>query len=422
MRTLCLLTLLLFAAPGFAQLVEAHFPDKTEAQVAADFEAGLPAFLDARLKEPLKPRIYMPLSRSETVYMQFTAIDNDSTTWQTLVRAVWSEQQVDYAWDVHGKTYSYKLKDIPTSEVAGWYRSRVRTPAELVSLACWLAGRNDLMSANARLAQLAEAKPELKADIDKWLCAKHGWSLPSEGLIVVVTHDLARNEDGRLLMTKEAADAHHKALDKQARDDFKVITKFDVKGKPGARRTRPEMRLALFESWCKRYAIRYANTATFANKRNKEEIDAVIAAVQADMVWIKDEGFKAERLGIDAKWAEAARAYELLLRADPYNTSLIEATAQAWHKAADVSDLGRKAEDKAAAARAGALYEELLAIYPRAMGYHNHAGLNFLAAGETRKAKAHHTEVMRRTDNRADLSDSDKQNREYAEKQLELIK
>ncbi|MCB9933851.1 MAG: hypothetical protein H6841_10570 [Planctomycetes bacterium] len=423
------LLLALFAAPLWAGLVETHFPGKSETDVAAEFEAGLPKLLTEGLSAVAKPRMYALVNKAE-VFVQLTAVEGEQTTWTTLVPTGWYAEQAEYAYDVYGKDYKFKLSELPPAGVAFWLRPQGRSAALIVSLACWLAAKGELMLADAELAALVpldgreKERETLKKEIDDWLCAKLGWSAPG-GLETIATHDLDHNEDGWLLLSKEAAAEHFKDLDKEAKKAFKELEKLqgaDVKSKPGQRKNSPGMRLAILEKYIQRWERRYTGTAFLAKKGAKEDLEAMLEAVKADMAWIETEKYKAERFGIDGDWNAAARAYDQMQRADPLNPDVVIWTAEAWSKAAKITDGGRKADDPAAAKRAAGLYEQLLAIFPKAMGYHNHAGLNWLAAGDKGRAKEHHEEVIRRTDGIKDLSESDKKNREFAEGQLKLMK
>jgi hypothetical protein len=423
------LLLALFAAPLWAGLVETYFPGKSESDVAAEFEAGLPKLLTAGLSEVEKPRMYAPVGKTE-VYVQLTAVDKDQTTWTTLVPTGWYAEKAEYAYDVYGKDYNFKVSELPPEGVAFWLSPKGRSQSLIVSLACWLAGKGKPMLADAELAALVpldgreKEREALKKEIDEWLCAKLGWSAP-DGLETIATHDLEHNEDGWLLLTKELAAEHFKNLDKEAKKAFKDLEKLqggDLKSKPGQRKASPGLRLAILEKYIERWERRYTGTAFMARKGAKEDLQAMLDAVKADMAWIETEKFKAERFGLDGDWAGAGKAYDALVRTDPLNPDILATAADAWSKAAKITDGGRKAEAPAAAKRAAALYEDILKIFPKALGYHNHAGLNWLAGGDKGKAKAHHEEVMRRTDGIKELSETDQKNRDFAEGQLKLIK
>jgi hypothetical protein len=424
-RVVAFLFLTLFAAPTWAGLVENHFPGKTEATVAAEFEAGLSAFLTARLKDTgLFVRMLAPVTKTVEVHVQLTAVNGNETVWMTLVNAGWLKDTCEYSLEPFGKTYTFEIADIPPAEVATWFTAKSRTAAEMVACACWLASKGELWLANGEVSDLAAHNTDLKKDVAEWLAARNGWTLPSEGLDTVATHSLKHNEDGALLLTKEATAAWFKLLDEECKAAFKELQKLqgnDVKSKPGLRKNSPGMRLVILQKYVERFAKAYAGTA-FMGKKGAKDVQLIADAIKADLEWIETEKYKAERKGIDKDWAGASKHYESLQRADPLNPDLLMDTAVAFYNAAKVTDGGRKAEDPAAAKRAALLYEELILIYPTQLGYRNHAGLNWLAAGEKSKAKEHHEEVMRRTEGKKELSKGEDDNRKFAQKQLDLIK
>ena len=431
-RPVALLLIAIVAAPAWAGLVETVHPDKTEEAVANEFEAGLSAWLQARMKEPIKPRIYLADGKNE-VYVELTKIEGDTTTWTTLVRTGWFKDTSSYAWDPFGRDYKLDLDAIPARQISDLFVAKHRVPQEMVGAACWLAGKGELMLANAKVAGMCAIKADLTAEGQAWIAAKNGWTVPAEGLLVVESIDLEHGVDEVLFLTKAAAAERLKDLDKEAKKAFKDLEKLqggDLKSKPGYRKNSPGMRLVMLEVYVDRFEKCHAGTGFIEKKGTKEDLQDIRAAIKADLDYVETEKYKAERLGIDGDWSGAAKAYDVLLRVDPHNPDLILETAQAFGKAAKVTDGGRRAEDASAAKRAAELYEDLLVVYPRALGYHNYAGLNWLAAGSDSKvssdgkkrAREHHEEVLRRTDNRTDLSESDKQNREFAEGQLKLIK
>jgi hypothetical protein len=419
----------LCASPAWAGLVENHFEGKTEAAVASEFEAGLGAFLTTRLKDTgTVLRMYAPVAKNVEVYVQLMSVEGDKTIWMTLVNAGWLKEQCVYAMEPLGKTYTFETVDIPPAEVATWFTAKNRMPAEMVACACWLASKGELWLANGEMANLAAHKTDLKKDIEDWLAAKNGWTLPAEGLSVVATHDLKHSEDGELLLTKEASAAWFKKLDEECKVAFKVLEKLqgnDVKSKPGYRKNSPGLRLAILQKYVERFVKAYKGTA-FMGKKGAKDVQLIADAIAADLKWIEDEKYKAERKGIEKDWAGASKHYETLQRADPLDPDLLFDTAVAFHNSAKVTDGARKCEDPAAAKKAALYYEDLILIYPASLGYRNHAGVNWLACGENAKAREHHEEVVRRVEEKAtakkELTENERQNREFAEGQLKLIK
>lgn len=418
------LCVLVFAGYASAGLIEDHFPERDEKDIAKDFEAKLGEFLEARLKEPVKPRIYMKEGRDE-VWLEVIGVDGDQSTWQRLARFGWYEETLRYAHKPWGKTYTYKTAKIPPHEVASWYGAKHRTPEEMIACAAWLADKGEMMLANRKLGDLARAKTDLRPAIEEWLCDKNGWKRPEDGLTEVVTHDLDRYEEIAVLLTGEALKDYHNEIEERAEEEFERIEEMqggDLRGKPGFRRKSPTIRLDQLQDRIKRFKAVYGDTDFIQKRRTQKDLEKIEEAVTADIEYIETEKFKAERLGIEGEWMEAAKAYDRLYRTDPWNPAIVEVTAQAWSKAAVISDAGRKSENPGAAKKAAELYERMCEIFEGALAFHNHAGINWLAAGDKKKAKAHHEIVIERTDDRADLDANEKKNREYAESQLKVIK
>ena len=180
------------------------------------------------------------------------------------------------------------------------------------------------------------------------------------------------------------------------------------------------MRLATLQDYVENFEKRYAGTPFMGKKGNKGDLEDIKNAIAADIEWVNTEKFKAERHGIENEWPAAAKAYDAILRTDPYNVEIMQATAEAWHKAAVVTDGARKAEDKEAAKKAALIYESMNAYFPVQLAYLNHAGVNWLAYGDAKKAKQYHEQVIERTNGR-ELTENEQKNREFAEGQLKLI-
>ena len=424
LRLGALIVIAALSAPAYAGLLDSHFAGKTDADVAAEFEAGMGKFLQARLNEDVKPRMWHDAGR-ERVWLQVAAVNEDQSTWQTLVAdGRWYTDLKRYVHIPFGKTYDFKISEIPPRAVASWYTSKHRETQEMIAAACWMAEKGALIEANHVLSDLATHKPDLRPDIEAWLCEKNSWSAPKEGLLLIETFDLDRDLPGKLLLSEKAAEEHYELLDKEAKKAFKALEELqgnDIKSKPGYRRSQPKMRLAILQDYADGFNVRYAGTSFLKKKSNKEDLEDLKAAIKADLEWIEAEKFKAERLGIDNDWPAAAKAYDSLLRADPYNLEISQLTAEAWNKAAVVTDGALKAEDKEAARKAALIYERMSEQFPIVLAYHNHAGVNWLAYGDARKAKQHHEEVIRMTDARGELTENEQKNREFAERQLKLI-
>lgn len=423
-RVAAVLVMLFAASPVWAGLIERYFPGKSEAEVATEFEAGLSGFLATRLREPaIFVRMYAPVAKNVEVYVQLKSVEGERIKWTTLVNTGWLKDTTEYALEPHGKDYTFDVAELPPAEVATWFGAKGRTAGEIVGCACWLAAKGELWLANGRLAALAAVLIDARKDVQAWLAEKNGWTVPAEGLLTVETHDLKHNENGTLLVSAEGKTAWFQKLDEEVKDAFKALQKLqgnDVKSKPGLRKGSPKVRLDILLKHTERFALTYAGT-DFMAKKGAKDVQAIIDAIKADLEWIETEKFKAQRKGIEDDWAGAAKHYDQLVRADPLNPDLLLATGEAFGKAAKIKDAGRKAADPAAAKRSAVLFEDLIAVYPQMLGYYNNAGLGWQAAGEKSKARQHYEEVLRRTDKK-ELKDTEKSNREFAEKQLELVK
>jgi len=410
--------------PLHADLIERCFPGKTEADVVQAFEPGLPAFLAARLKEVEKPRIRIEQARRK-LNLELVQIKEDGLEFAELVRYGWYKDKLLYSFQPGDSKLTLKLADIPPAQVAAWFNTKYRSPVETVGLAAWLASKDELVAANAKLAELMEdqrAEP-IRADIKAWLAAKHGWPEGSEPDLVK-THDLRENADGRLLLPAAQAAERLKQLDKDAADMLKELRALqggDVRSAAGARRNSPGIRLDVLKSRLERFPAAYAGTVTAEHKNTRKTLDELLAAVNADMGWIEIQGFKADRLGIEKDLAGCADAWMTILRADPRNPELISKVATAQYEAAGVRDNGIKSEKPERAIKSAELWEKMLEIYPLLLMARNYAGLNYMAAGRKDKAKAHFEEVLRRTEGR-ELAETEQKNREFAEARMKSLK
>ncbi|MBX3473312.1 MAG: hypothetical protein KF754_02950 [Planctomycetes bacterium] len=422
LRTLFLSFALLAPVALCADLVGRHFPNKAEADVAKEFEAGLPAWLQARLKDPDKPRAWVEVSKRRT-YVELADVKADELVWAELAQHGVYKELATWGYSPTETQLKIKLSEIPSSQIARWFDYRYRTPEEMVGLACWLASRGDVMAANERLAPLAAKSSLLKPDIEAWLIARHGWPAGAT-LTETPIHDLERNVDGVLLLTAEAAAQRLKDLDKEAKDVLKALQTAqgnDLKGKSGARKAPPSMRLDFLLSRLERFSKAYAGTATAENKATKKLLEELIEAVKADKDWVENQGYKADRLGIDGDPKACADQWLAIVRANPEDPETLQKAADAQYKAAEVTDNGTKCKDKDRARKGGELWEKYSQIQPLMLNARNYAGLCYMAAGDKGKAKAHFDEVLRRTSKKG-ISDAEAKHREYAEARLKDLK
>ncbi len=424
----------LSALPLNAGLLDT-FAGKSEADIAKDFEAGLPKFLEARLLEQVKPRMYMPdpKRKGEVLYLEVVAVEGDKSRWQELVVTGWFPDSVEYAYTPHGNITEYEIAKLPAQQVANWYAPRFRLPPEIIAMAVWAASKQELWVANAKLAELAQTATSQRTDIEEYLCGKHGWTRPKDGLMLVETHDLAEKRDSALLLTAEANLERLKAMEKDAADSFKEFEALrgDTKGKPGMRKGRPAMRLDILQKYAARFKKAWAGTKFIDTKKNAEKYDKLVETIKEDIDYVATEKFKAERKGIDGDWKGCADHWRALCDVDPHNPDVIRPAAEACSKVAVITDGARKAESPDYAALAAGFYDRLVEIFPTALSYYNYAGVNWLAAASTskyadgkKKAKARHEEVQRlvAAKPKEQRTENDLKNLEFAENQLELIK
>ncbi|MCC6464016.1 MAG: hypothetical protein IT463_01600 [Planctomycetes bacterium] len=421
---LCALLCSLLAPSLLAGLVETHFPGKAEADVAKDFEAGIGAFLQAALKDTTRPRLRMDYNK-KPIFVELSEVKSNELTWATLARSGWYADRLEYSWSPHEPVVKLKFNDIPPACVAEWFKAPNRTPAEVVGVCVWLANKKELWTANALLAGLAKLQTSLKKEVDEWLVAKHGWTLPEGGLTEASTTNLESGEEGFLLLTTEAATERLKTLDKQAKDalkDLQLKQGEDVKSKPGQRKGTPKVRLDVLLVRVGRFEKAFAGTATAGNSKTKKTLEELTAAIKADLEHIENARNKADRMAIDGDAEGCARAYVPLVRCDPQNPDLLAKAADACSKGAGITNNGTSCEKKDLALQAAVYWEAVLDIYTAQLGLHNHAGLNFMAGGDKARAKQHFDEVLRRTEGKKELSDTEKQNRDYAEARLKDMK
>lgn len=424
LRNLLLLAALALPAGLCADLLTRYFPNKTEADVAKDFETNLPNFLKDRLKDPEKPRIKHTVSK-QVVWLELREVTDAELVWVQLERNGLYTETFTFGYAPGETIVKLKLADIPPASIAAMRSMdyRFRTPEDMIGLAFWLASKDDLASANYELAPMTVKTPLIKPDIEAWLIAKYGWAAGS-ALEQVAVHDLEENIDGTLLLTKEAAAQRLKDLDKQAKEMLKALQAAqggDLKGKPGARKNSPTMRLDHLKSRIERYGKAYGGTATAENKATKKALEELLAAVKADLEWVENQGYKADRLGIDGDLQACADMWLVILRADAASFQTIQKAADACTKAAGLLDNGRKCENKDRAIKAAQLWEEYSKHQPLYLAPYNNAGLNYMAAGEKAKAKACFEEVLRRT-NKKEIPEGEKAHRDYAEARLKDLR
>jgi len=424
LRTLLISLSLLVPTGLCADLLTRYFPGKAEADVAKEFETNLPKFLQDRLKDPEKPRIQHLVNKRE-VWLELQEVTATELVFLQLERNGLYLELATFGYAVGETQVKLKVEELSPAALSRvrCMDHKFRTPEEIIALAFWLASKGDLTSANYELAPVTVKTPLIKPDIEAWLIAKYGW--PAGAVLEsVAVHDLEENIDGTLLLTKEANAQRLKDLDKEAKEVLKALQLAqgaDLKGKPGARKNSPTMRLDHLKSRVERYGKTYGGTVTAEAKNTKKALEELLAAVSEDLTWVENQGYKADRLGIDGDPQACADAWLIIYRADPMSHQTVQKAADACTKAAGLVDNGKKCDRKDRALKAGQLWEEYSKLQPLYLAPYNNAGLNYMAAGEKAKSKACFEEVLRRT-SRKDLPDAEKAHREYAEARLKDLK
>jgi tetratricopeptide (TPR) repeat protein len=413
----------LYALPKEGTLLE-HFEGKTEADLVAEFEAELPAFLLARMAEPVKPQLFLSPRRGERVRMQCVAVDAEkrTSTWQATIRTGWISDHKNYGYGVDNMNperdqMQFNLADLPPAEIASLFIVQYRPADEMIRLAVWLASKDDLITANRKLSELAQMRTDYRDRVERWLCEKNDWTRPDAGLGLIELHDLDRRRDSWVLMTDAARRDYASSLRGEAQAELNKLVEManGTRRNPGAT-TRLEKIIDRAERYPKAYGF-----TNFLTGRSERTYNDLLTELQRRQKRITDNVHAAERLGIDQKWEEAARAYEALLVLDPWNTDLIMPTADAFRQAAQLEDAGLRARNTTHARKAAELYDRIIEVYPRAIGFYNRAGLAWLGAGDKRKAKERHEEVLARIEKIEVLTENDEGNRDYARNQIRVI-
>jgi hypothetical protein len=419
----CLVLVLLGGALQ-AEILNKIEGKESEAEVIAAFEKGLSEFVAARIPESRPPRAMLTEGRRE-VFCQLVEVKGETTVWQELVAHGWLPESTNYNFIPHGPKYARETLKLPPATVADWFIVRFRLPEEILSLAIWLAHKGELTIANAKLAELAFTRTELREEVEAWLCAKHGWTRPESGLEIVNGYDFARDAETWQLLTPEARQARLRELEREADQTYRWLEDLqgkDVRSRPGQRRAMPQMRLDMLMKRVRNFEKAFAGTRWLENRRNKERLDKLAEVIQADLDFVTEESPKAERAAIDKNWELAAQHWNILWRTDPHNVHVILKTAAAYYQAAQISEGGRRAENREHAARAAELYISATRVYPLVTGYYNSAGTSLLATGDRRRAREMYEMVKTLTDGREDLSEADQTARTFALTQLEVLK
>jgi tetratricopeptide (TPR) repeat protein len=403
------------------------FGDKTEEELVKEFDERLPALLEARLEEELKPQIMLPHGRNETSRMQLVSVDveNRRSVWQTTVAFARFENSpifaytVDYL-DAERHQHRFLVDDLPPAEV---YQIISRLPADTqdqVRFAMWLWAKGERELSNAQFTRLAMANRVPRNRVEHWLCAKYGWDVPEADedgslLRVLELHDLDNRRDYQIMLTTEARREFVEGeLTERANAEVRNLHEL----LHGSRRS-PGTQVALdtLKHRLDRFDQAFGITGG-PSGRAARQLEDIRSEVDRRIRHIESNFYPAQRLRKDEKFEEAAAALSALLALDPMNRSLLDETAQAYIGAAELQDGGRRVGNRAYARRAAELYDRESAIYPMVLSTYNAAGRAWFAAGDRRQAQARLNTVLDRFDYLENPTENQVNNREFAAAQL----
>ena len=417
-RLFSIAALCVLASALHAGLVESQCGGKAEDAVVKDFENGLPKMLEPRIADQSAIRLTLTVKK-DSFYCQLIAVEDGQLVFTTLEKAGVDSNSGKTLWGAMGPKHKLKPSELPPAGVASWFDVPRCKPDIVVSLAAWLASKKQLMLANEKLAQLSKINAALKAEIDDWLCAKHGWTKPAGGLTLTDTHDLESATDSFLLLTPDAAAARLTELDKAAKQTMKDLTlaRGDSKGNYGTRKKLPTMPLNELRDQFSRFDKAFKGTPTAEASRIRMEISAMLETIDSDLKVIAENKLRAERAVLDEKFKEAGDIYDLLLRGDPASMELLGLTANCYWRAAVLKDSGNKCEFPDMLKKAQSYYEDMLRRMPRMLSALNYLGTCHQGLGNKDKAKAYYNEVLKLGD-----PEKDKANRDFASKNIANMK
>ncbi|MHC4840319.1 MAG: hypothetical protein ACYTDT_05060 [Planctomycetota bacterium] len=390
---------LFLAVMILSQAVYAGFIDdqlgQSEADAAKQFEKDFPAFLSKNLKNTgiLPPQTHLKISKKVTKRVQFVSEKDGEYTWQEVARTGWYKEYNRSSYKPYwGKSYKRKLKDIPADSIVELLDLRFhRDINDHLRMACWLYSKGMKMDANNLIGKLAEYKAVLRPKLEAWVCEKHGWTLPENGLMMKPVFDFDNMNHGRNLITQEAFDEQKKARDKKSKEIFKRLTDLvgSTKGEPGRRKGSPKMRLELLQEQLQAFRAVYADLDLVVKKANAKKLDALIKKVDDDLKFIVEQSLACERLDLDAKditgdFEKAGKAWSMLLLVDPNNPVLLMKTTYSHQRAAKVErqqDGKLKASNPAFAASCARHYETMIATFPSILSYRVSAGFVYASQG-----------------------------------------
>ncbi len=431
-KVVAMLTVLVFCQTVCASFIEDEL-GKTEAEAAKQFEEELPKVLKNALTDKAKPKpqMFLQLSKKASPLVQFVSEKDGQYTWEEVSRGGWLAAIDNYSYYPYwGKKYKKKLKDIDPALIANLLDVRYYSTKSILRLACWLYINGADDRANAFMGELAEKNKKQRQEIEAWVCEKHGWKLPENGLILRNTFDFKSMRSSRMLMTQDALDSLKKSRGKEGSARFKLLLEDvgSVKGKPGLRKVSPKVRLEMLKRQLVEFEVMYGDLQIVTKKSNKKKLDAMKLKVEADLKYIKEQTLVCERMNGDAELdaielSVPAIAWRKLLRSDPNNDTLLKNTAEAQLKAAEITrtvGLKSKAKEVEFAALAAYNYSKLIELHPSWLSYRNYAGRANTALGSKgeKAAKVHFKFVVNTVNGMKTPVDTDIKNKEYAEAML----
>lgn len=392
MRTLVLLLALASAASlNASALVDRYFAGKKEDDICKEFLKKLPESMKAWLSTKNAPRATLTVNKIK-VFAELCEVQGkgEANIWGELVKKRWFTNAAGAEWvlnDAPNTRFRIKNADLPVADIGGWFDGKRDDPATLVALCVWLAKNKELDVANARLSELAYEKKDLRADIEAWLCEKHGWNLPEQGLRLVALRDLASGKGSARLFTEDAHKEHIAKLDTKAKEALAnlVAARGDSEGEFGSRKKTPTERVDELLNRCERFAECFRDTPTTENADEMKKVEKLQAGLKADLDLMTNIAENAEGL-LSQDPGRAAKEYARLMKGDPANPNWRQRAGYAYFREGGLKSNGA-CDDPKAMKLAADLYKPLCEEYPLNGNLFVFAGACYYATGERDKAK-----------------------------------
>ncbi|MDC1142164.1 hypothetical protein OAU50_03665 [Planctomycetota bacterium] len=435
-QAVLLMTVLAFSQSLSAGLIDDEL-GQPETEAAKQFETDLPAWLKKNLTDtttPL-PQMTLQVSKKETKRVQFVSAKDGVFTWEEVARVGWIK---DYRRDSYkpywGKKHTTKFKEFTAKYLAELIDLRFHRDQKFnLRAACWMYSKGKKLEANNLLGRIAEKEVGLRPKIEEWICEKHGWKPPENGLIAKPTFDFETLIHGQYLITQEAFDGLKKVREKAAKDLFKKLQE-DVgstKGKPGLRKGAPKVRLEILNEQLAAFEALYGDLPLITKKSNNTKLADMRLKVSDDLKYIAEQMLVCDRLDIDAKditndFTKPAKAWAQLLLVDPNNPTLVMKTAYSHQHAAGITQQpdGRlKPKEPAFATSCSRHYEQLIRMFPSFLSYRVSAGYVYSSqTGGEKLAKQYFKFVIERVDAMKAPDDRATEAKKNAEAQLKKLK